>query len=56
MVDFVSLVINQGFAIAVAIFLLLERQRYNEKIVSNLEKIALIIEERIPKEEKTNGV
>lgn len=54
--DLVSLVINQGFAIAVAIFLLLERQRYNEKIVSNLEKIALIIDERIPKEEKADGV
>jgi len=50
-VDFVSLVVNQGFAIAVAIFLLYERQQYNIKIVSNLEKIAVIIDERIPKEQ-----
>lgn len=48
--DLISLIVNQGFAIAVAVFLLYERQQYNLKIVSNLEKIALIIEERIPKE------
>lgn len=49
-IDMVSIVTNQGFAIAVTIFLLYERQKFNEKIVQQLQKIALIIDERIPKE------
>ena len=49
-IDLVSVVTNQGFAIAVTIFLLYERQKFNEKIVQQLQKIALIIDERIPKE------
>ena len=49
-IDLVSVVTNQGFAIAVALFLLYERQKFNEKIVKELAKIAIIIDERIPKE------
>jgi hypothetical protein len=43
-IDMVSVITNQGFSIAVALFL------FNEKIVQQLQKIALIIDERIPKE------
>ncbi len=49
-IDLVSVVTNQGFAIAVALFLLYERQKFNERIVKHLEKIAIIIDERMPKE------
>jgi len=49
-VDLVTIITNQGFAIAVSVFLLYERQKFNEKIVRQLTKIALIIDERVPKE------
>jgi len=50
MEEMLSMVETQGFAIAVAIYLLYERSKFNEKIVTHLEKIAIIIDERIPKE------
>jgi hypothetical protein len=50
-IDFVQIMVNQGFAIAVAVYLLVERRLFNEKIVGHLEKIAIIIDERIPKKE-----
>ena len=50
-VDFYQIMVNQGFSIAVAVYLLAERRLFNEKIVGHLEKIAIIIDERIPKKE-----
>ena len=49
-IDLFNAITNQGFAIAVTIFLLYERQKFNNQIVQQLQKIALIIDERIPKE------
>ena len=56
-IDLFTAITNQGFAIAVTIFLLYERQKYNNQqqefnnsIVQQLQKIAIIIDERIPKE------
>ena len=40
--------VNQGFAIAVAVYLLWERSRFNQKIVETMQEISTTIKERMP--------
>ena len=46
--DFIDLMINQGFAIAVAVYLLWERGRFNQHIALTMKEIAITLHERLP--------
>jgi len=45
------IVLNYGGLGAVVYFLLRERAQFNEKVVGQLAKITVILDERIPKKE-----
>lgn len=53
--EIIELATNQGFAIAVAVYLLYERGRFNQKITATMEKIAITLSERLP-DYKSGGV
>ena len=38
-----------GFPIAVAIYLLYERGKFNQKMVATMERISAVLDERLPK-------
>lgn len=47
--DIIKTVGEVGFPIAVAVYLLYERGKFNQKIVASMEKISVVLEERLPK-------
>lgn len=46
------ILLNYGSLGAIVYFLLRERSQFNEKVITQISKIAVIIDERVPKQEK----
>ena len=47
--------IQNGFAISVALYLLWERGKFNQRIASSLDEIAIIVKEVCKQRGSTNG-
>ena len=49
MMDLYDTAVNQGFSAAVVVYLLYERSKFNKDMVTTMQKISTIIEERLPR-------
>lgn len=53
--EIIDIITNQGFAIAVAVYLLWERGKFNQRIASSLDRIAIIVEQVCKARGDVNG-